>query len=397
MSPRSFEAVVVGAGIAGSALALELARRGVEVALVDRGGVCAGSSGLNAGGIRTQFGEEANIRNAARTVDRVSTFREEFGEDIAFRRAGYLLLYGSPEREEVARQAVARQNACDLPSRIVKPAEAQAILPALAVDDIAGAAYSPSDGYVDPRATTTAFARAARRAGATVLEDWDAVEIETGGDRVLAVRSAHLDVLVNAAGTWAPRLARTVGDRLPIRGRRAQAFFFDGRLRDGGLTPLTIDHEQGIYLHTEGRGFLVGTSETTEWEDPPWTVEPEPGWVGEVSRRLAHRVPELGPARFVYAWAGLLECTPDNNPLVGWGSFQNLYTVAGFSGHGMCLAPGVAAPAAQEITGGPAHPDLELYRLDRFDRGTSRAEGVWTGSHDYGFGTHGGPWRTTDG
>jgi glycine/D-amino acid oxidase-like deaminating enzyme len=232
--------------------------------------------------------------------------------------------------------------------------------------------------------------------------DWDVAGVETGRDRALAVRSARgerleLGVLVNAAGAWAPRVAGPDGARLPIRGRRAQAFFFDGRLRDGRLTPLTIDHEQGIYVHSEGRGFLVGTSETTEFEDPPWTVEPEPGWVGEVSRRLARRIPELGPARFMYAWAGMLECTPDNNPLVGWGTLQNLYTVAGFSGHGMCLAPGVAAPAAQGIAGGPPHPDLELYRLDRFERGTSRPEGVWTGSHDYGFGRHGGPWRTTGG
>lgn len=402
MAARAFETVVVGAGIAGSALALELARRGVEVALVDRGGVCAGSSGLNAGGVRTQFSEEGNIRNAARTLERVGTFREEFGEDIGFRRAGYLLLFGSSDHERVLREAVERQHACDLPTRILTPAEAQAILPALSVDDVAGAAYSPVDGYLDPRAATTAFARAANQAGATILEDWDVVGVETRGDRALAVRSARgerleLGVLVNTAGAWAPRLAATAGTRLPIRGRRAQAFFFDGRLRDGRLTPLTIDHEQGIYLHSEGRGFLVGTSETTEFEDPPWTVAPEPDWVGEVSRRLVHRIPELAEARFMYAWAGMLECTPDDNPLVGWGTFQNLYTVAGFSGHGMCLAPGVAGPAAQEITGGPPHPDLELYRLDRFERGASRPEGVWTGSHDYGFGRQGGPWHTTSG
>ncbi len=403
MAARTFEAVVVGAGIAGSALALELARRGVEVALVDRDGVCAGSSGLNGGGIRTQFSEEANIRNAARTLERVGGFREEFGEDIGFRRAGYLLLYRSPEHERVLRGAVERQNACDLPTRIVTPAEAQSIFPALAVEDITGAAFSPVDGYLDPRAATTAFARAARQAGATILEDWDVVAVETGRERALAVRSARgerleFGVLVNTAGAWAPRLARSWGGRLPIRGRRAQAFFFDARLRDGRLTPLVIDHEQGIYLHTEGRGFLVGTSETTEFEDPPWTVAPEPDWVGEVARRLARRVPELAPSRFMYAWAGMLECTPDDNPLVGWGTLQNLYTVAGFSGHGMCLAPGVAAPAAQEIAGGPPHPDLELYRPDRFESGgTSRREEVWTGSRDYGFGRHGGPWRTTAG
>lgn len=401
MASQVFETVVAGGGIAGSALALELARRGVRVALVERGAICAGSSGLNGGGVRTQFSEETNIRNAARSLQRVATFREEFGEDIGFRRAGYLLLFGAPEQERVLRQAVERQHACDLPTRLLTATEAQTIVPGLAVDDLAGAAYSPVDGYVDPRATTTAFARAARRAGATILEDWEVAAVESDHGRVTAVRSARGErlacgVLVNAAGVWAPRLAGLAGVRLPIEGRRAQAFFFDGRLRDGRLTPLVIDHEQGIYLHSEGRGFLVGTSETTGFDDPPWTVEPEPGWVGEVSRRLSRRVPELSSARFAHAWAGFLECTPDDNPLVGWGMVPNLYTVAGFSGHGMCLAPGVAAAAAQEIAGGSQHPDLDIYRLDRFERGTSRPEGVWTGSRDYGFG-HGGPWRATAG
>ncbi len=398
MAGGIFEAVVVGAGVAGSTVALELARRGMRVALLDRGPVCAGSSGLNAGGIRTQFGEEANIRNAARTLERVGRFPEEFGEDIGFRRAGYLLLYGSPAQEQVLRGAVERQHGSDLPTRIVTAAEAQEIFPGLVVDDIAGGAYSPLDGYLDPRAATTAFARAARRAGATVFEGWEVAGVEMDHDRVTAVRTTGgerigVGTLVNAAGAWAPRLAAMAGGSLPIRALRAQAFFFDARLRDGRLTPLTIDHQQGIYVHTEGRGFLVGTSETTEFEDRPWSVEPDLTWVEEVSRRLKRRVPELGAGRFVYAWAGLLECTPDDNPLVGWGAMENVYTVAGFSGHGMCLAPGVAPPAAQEIAGGPAHEDLELYRLDRFERGGSRPEALWTGSRDYGFGRHGGPWR----
>lgn len=398
MAEGTFDIVVVGAGIAGSVLALELARAGRQVALVDRGAVCSGSSGLNAGGVRTQFSEAPNIRNAARTLRRVTTFREEFGEDLGFRRAGYLLLFGSAEQGRALAEAVERQQAADLPSRIVTPAEAQEILPGLDAGDLAGAAYSPVDGYLDPRAATTAFARVARRAGATVFEDWEVAEVLVEGGRATGVRSTRgerlgCDVLVNAAGVWAPRLVAASGAALPIRGRRAQVFFFDARLPDGRLTPLTIDTEQGIYLHTEGRGFLVGTSETTEFPEAPWTLEPDAGWVDDVARRLAHRVPALAAARFAYAWAGFLECTPDDNPLVGWAEPGNVYTMAGFSGHGMCLAPGVAALAAREIAGGPPEPDLDLYRLDRFARGTSRQEGVWSASREYGFGRHGGPWR----
>ncbi|MFZ0214578.1 MAG: FAD-dependent oxidoreductase, partial [Candidatus Dormiibacterota bacterium] len=333
-------------------------------------------------------------------LERMSTFRERYGEDIGFRRAGYLMLFGSEEHERVLRRAVERQHACDVPTQVVTPEDAAELLPGLAIDDLRGAAFSAIDGYLDPRATTTAFGRAARRAGATIREGWEVAEVEVSAGRATAIRSATgtrltFGTLVNAAGAWAPRLAAEWGGELPIRAMRAQAFIYDRLLREGRLTPLTIDYEQGLNLHSEGRGFLVGPTETTEFSDRPWTTPPELGWAGEIHRRLARRIPEMAEARFAHAWAGFLETTPDDNPVVGWTHLDNVYTMAGFSGHGMCLAPGLAPAAAAEITGAAADPDLAIYRLDRFERGTSQPESVWGGSKDYGF--HGGPWRPSGG
>jgi sarcosine oxidase, subunit beta len=397
---RTCDVLVVGAGVAGTALALELAGRGHRVVLADRAGVCAGSSGLNAGGLRVQFGQESNIRAAAATIRRVAGLREELGEDVAFRRTGYLFLFDTAEHGALLEGAVAAQNAWDQPTRVVGRAEIAELVPGLRTDDLLGAAYSPTDGYVDPRAVVTALGRAAARAGVEIVEGFEVTGATIAGQRVTSVTSARGErisaaVVVNAAGAWAPGLAARWGGDLPIRPTRAQAFVWDRAPVGGRLTPLTIDYGQGVYFHSEGRGLLSGISERTEQAGaPPWSVEPDPAWVPEVHRRLAHRLPEMADARLAHSWAGFIEATPDDNPVIGWTHHENVYTIAGFSGHGMCLAPGLAPEAAREIGGEPARLRMDLYRLDRFEKGTSEAETVWGGRHEGGGAlTHGGPWK----
>jgi glycine/D-amino acid oxidase-like deaminating enzyme len=95
--------------------------------------------------------------------------------------------------------------------------------------------------------------------------------------------------------------------------------------------------------------------------------------------RLVHRVPALAAAGVAHGWAGFIETTPDDNPVVGWTHLDNVYTIAGFSGHGMSLAPGLAPQVAREIRGGPAE-HLEIYRLERFEDGGVEPEGVWGGA-----------------
>src|SRR5262249_45828589 len=90
VASETSDVLIVGAGIAGTTVALELASAGMSVTMLERRNVGGGSSSLNAGGIRQQFSQEINVRVAVNTVHRISALREEFGEDVAYRRAGYL-------------------------------------------------------------------------------------------------------------------------------------------------------------------------------------------------------------------------------------------------------------------------------------------------------------------
>jgi sarcosine oxidase, subunit beta len=377
------DVLIAGAGIMGCSLAYELAREGVDVALLDRGAVCAGSSAVNAGGVRQQFSHDLNVRLAKRSIDRIVTLTSQWGVDIGFHQVGYLFLVATEEHEQAFRQAIRLQNSWDVPSRYLDIAEIAVLVPGIRTDDLRGGAFCPTDGYLDPYALVSGYAAAARRAGAEIRTNTPVIGVETGGNRVTAVLTAGGDrylphTLVNAAGVWAPTLARLYGGDLPIVPWRSQNFVVD-RIPDfGSRLPMTVDFDHGkAYFHGEGPGILAGmdneTAGTLAWDVPcDWKK------FTQLAERLAHRVPALESAEVTRGWAGFLEITPDDNPLVGWTDLDNVYTAAGFSGHGFSIAPGLAPEVAREVRGLPATIPLDAYRPGRFAAGANNAGGVET-------------------
>ena len=380
---KSCDVLVVGAGIAGCSVAYELAATGAKVLVAERGAVCSGSSGLNAGGIRQQFSQETSVRAGMETVRRLLGFQEEFGVDPAFRQAGYLFLHDGGDSARVLERAVRVQNACGVPTHMVGPADVAHLVPGINVSDVAGAAHNPTDGYVDPNSMVAGFAAGARARGATILQDSRVIAIESSGTKVTGVTTTSErivpDVLVNAAGPWAPGVAALYGGTLPITARRNDIFVVDRSPAPHDFIPLTIDLVTGLYFHSEGEGLVAGIAESFVVADPPDQVGV--GWdtLPALVDRLVHRLPDLAAAGVAHGWAGFIETTPDDNPVVGWTHLDNVYTIAGFSGHGMCLAPGLAPQAAREIRGGSTE-HLEIYRLERFEGGSVEPEGVWGGS-----------------
>jgi sarcosine oxidase subunit beta len=236
---------------------------------------------------------------------------------------------------------------------------------------------------MDPNSMVAGYAAAARRAGVTILQDSPVTAVETAGGRVTGVRAGSAaiacDVLVNAAGAWSSGIARLYGASLPITPRRNQIFVVDQAPAPGRHLPLTIDLTTGFYLHSEGEGIVSGLAEAPEVPDAPATLGVDWDELPILVERLIHRLPQLEAANVTHAWAGLIETTPDDNPVVGWTHLANVYTVAGFSGHGMSLAPGLAPHIAAEVRGGTPSLPLDIYRLERFESGTVEPEGVWGG------------------
>jgi sarcosine oxidase subunit beta len=246
-----------------------------------------------------------------------------------------------------------------------------------------GGAFCPTDGYLDPYALVSGYASAARRAGAIIHTHALVTGLEIRSNRVTGVVTMRGDryapeKVVNAAGVWAPAVARLHGGELPIVPWRSQLFVIDHIPDLGDRLPMTIDFDHGkAYLHREGPGLLAGmdneTSTALAWDVPFDGKKAE-----QIAERLVYRIPALESAQVTRGWAGFLEITADDNPLVGWTDLDNVYTAAGFSGHGFSLAPGLAPEVAREVRGLPATIPLDAYRPGRFAPGAVDAGGAET-------------------
>jgi sarcosine oxidase subunit beta len=353
---ESAEVVVVGGGAIGASAAFHLREFGVrDVVLLERDALASGSTSKSAGGIRTQFADELNVRIALRSLDELRRFADE----IDLRQHGYLFLLSTDGDMAAFREAVALQNRLGVPSRVLTPVEARAIVPQLEVADLVGATFCDWDGYATPEALVQAYAR-----GLDVRQGWTAERIEIEAGKVAAVRTNRGRIatgcVVLCAGVWTPDLAATAGLEIPVRGEARWMWFSP---QDGGLPerlPLTIDFTTAFYFHREGPGLVFGGRESA---------------LEEVAPHAALRCPAIVELPIQASWWGYYEFSPDHNAIVGAAADpEGLLYATGFSGHGFQQAPAVGEHLAELVTGREPTLDLSAFALERFALGAERRE-----------------------
>src|SRR5437773_5594470 len=180
---KQARAVVIGGGVGGASILYGLARLGWTAAvLVERARVTSGSTFHSAGLVGQLRGSLSLTRMMMNSVDLYRSLRDEVGLETGWHEVGSLRLASSPERmEELARQA-GWAKTFGLPLELVSADEAARLFPPMATDGVLGAAYLPTDGYIDPSQLTLALADGARRRGAEICTDTrvEGIEVERG-------------------------------------------------------------------------------------------------------------------------------------------------------------------------------------------------------------------------
>jgi glycine/D-amino acid oxidase-like deaminating enzyme len=355
-SARTADVVVIGGGALGAATAFHLRRLGVQdVVLLERDALASGSTSKAAGGIRAQFADELNIRIALRSLREF----EELGDAISFRQHGYLFLLDNDHDLASFRSALELQRRLGVPSRELTPAEAQQLVPQLAVDDLVAATYCPRDGYATPEALVQHYA-----AHVDVRQGCPATGIVVERGRIVAVETPAgeiaTDTVVCCAGVWSREVGALAGVELPVAGEARSMWFTP---EDGGLPdrlPLTIDFSTGFYVHREGPGLAFGGRERA---------------LEDVAEAASRRLPALAELPVQASWWGWYDVSPDWNALVGEAGEPSRFLYAtGFSGHGFQQAPAVGEHLAELITGRRPTLDLSAFTADRFAAGIERPE-----------------------
>jgi sarcosine oxidase subunit beta len=382
---RTADVVIVGGGCMGASVAYHLTRRGVtDIVLVEREQMLGtGSTGRNAGGVRHQFSNAANIRLSIESIAFLERFADEVGHPVDLHQDGYLFLLSSPSSVETFRRNVALQRSLGVDVEWLDAAAAARLAPGLNADGVTAATFCQRDGVADPNGVTMGFAKAAQAAGVSVERDTEVTAIRVDSGRVAAVETTRgtieTRIVVNAAGPWARQIGRMVGPRgivVPVDPFRRHIFIAAASNQPGAWPSsriLVIDFETTFYFHREGAGLLFGMGDPGETPTFDTTVQWD--FLPQVIDVAVKRLPVLADASISHAWAGLYEVTPDANPLIGPAhEVGGFFLINGFSGHGFQHSPAAGRILADVIVGRDPQFDLTPFALERFAAGALTGE-----------------------
>jgi len=377
MNNKTYDVIIVGGGIMGSATAYYLTKKDptLKVAVIERDLTYArASTTLSMSNVRIQFSLKENIQISQYAFDALIGFEEEMAVDgnkpkIYYHREGNLFLVDETN-EAHARRAFDLQQSLGCRIEWWTPQQIKLAFPLYATGSFLGGTYGPDDGHFDAYAALMGYKAKARSQGAEYLKN-DVEKITTRSGRVTGVRLASREALeaayiINCAGAWAAQMAATAGVNLPIVPIKRQVFTLDTAVKSQGPLPLTV-LPSGLYFRTETGGvILLGKSMAEDpsgfhfsWDDKRFMeiLWPE----------LAEFVPAFDRLKLVRGWAGLYAVnTLDGNAILGqWPEVEGLFLANGFSGHGLQQAPAVGRYLAELVLMLPVSLDLSIFGPDR--------------------------------
>jgi len=415
--PDATTVVVIGGGIVGLTAALTLAERNIPVVVLEKGRIAGEQSSRNLGWIRKTSRALEDIP-LAQAADRLwAGMAARVGSDVGYRQAGIMFVARSEQQMALHEKWLSGVSAAGLDTRLRSHAQIAAQVPGGA-EKWAGGIYTASDGRAEPTLAASAIANAAIARGAVILENCAVRGLVTSNGKVSGVMTERgeirCDQVLLAAGAWSRRFLGNHGINLPtlplicsvmrtkpLEGPANIAVgapdFSFRKHQDGGFiitqrgaldAPITLDH---LLIGTRympqlrqardnlrislGKYFVKDLALARRWRNDrrsPFeqvrTLDPQanPALNQEAMRNLCAAWPVFQQAEMAESWAGVIDVTPDSNPVIGpVASMPGLTLATGFSGHGFGTSPAAGQLAADLVTGHTPIIDPKPYRFER--------------------------------
>jgi 4-methylaminobutanoate oxidase (formaldehyde-forming) len=374
-------AVVIGGGVGGCSILYWLTRLGWDdVVLCERAELTSGSTFHSAGLVGQLRGSLSLTKMMMASVELYRTLGDEVGLETGWHEVGSLRLASSLERmEELARQA-GWAKTFGLPLDLVSAEAAQGLFPPMSTAGVLGAAYLPTDGYIDPSQLTFALAEGARRRGAEIYTNTRVTAIDVDRNRVTGVVTdrgeIHAEIVVDVGGIFAGEIGRLAGVNVPVV-PMAHEYLITKPHGVPLAVPTMRDPSLLVYFRGESGGLVMGGYER---QPAPWSLDGIPedfngkllaeDWprFEELMEGALVRVPELGDAEVIKLINGPEAFTPDGEFILGPSDVHGFWVAAGFCAHGLAGAGGMGQLLAEWIVEGL--PSLDVWEMDsrRFGR-----------------------------
>jgi 4-methylaminobutanoate oxidase (formaldehyde-forming) len=385
--PAHARVLIVGGGAVGCSIAYHLAKLGATgVVLLERSTLTSGCT-WHAAGLVGQLRSKSNLtRMMQMSAELYAKIGEETGQDVGWHGTGSLRLASSANRWLELKRSATIAKSIGFEMHLLSPREAFAKFPLIDLDGVVGAAYVPSDGYVDPYGLTQAYAKGARAGGVTIVEGVTVTGVTRDGARITRVQTTQggvegeigCEILVNAAGLWARQFGELAGLELPVTVVEHQYLVTEKTDRIPAGLPSLRDPDNNFYLKPEPGAFAIGG-----WEEGtvspygdgrlpidfgqqlfPQNLERLEKFVVPASTRL----PLLNEIGIRTVINGPIPVSADGEPIIGkHPDLDNYHLACGFTA-GIAGSGGAGRVLANWIMHGDPGMDLWAFDVRRFSQ-----------------------------
>ena len=424
--PPAADVVIIGAGIAGTVAAYELAKRGTSVVLIEKGLVGGEQSSRNWGWCRQQNRDERELPLIIHALQRWEELTKETGEDLGFRRSGLVYATGNQSEIDAWDNWGKMAKSYGVRSDILTAEQAKAMTPG-STSRWLGGVSSPTDGHAEPALASAGIAIAAQRLGASIFQQCAVRGLDISAGKVSGVITERglikTSRVICAGGAWTSMFCRRHGIDLPLGNVIGTAFRTSpveqaismplytpdfacrpqadgsytvsvsgrGRLTPGaqGLRyarqfyPTFKARRKNLKIDLGLAAFMTGPESLARWQfdgispfEKVRILDPaaDRQLVQEGLAAMRKEYPTMGALRVEQAWGGMIDSTPDAVPVISKiAKLPGLIVSAGFSGHGFGIGPGSGRLAADLAMDATPVVDPTPYRYSRLVDGSDLA------------------------
>lgn len=370
---KSYDVVIIGAGVHGLATAYYLAKEGVRnICVLEKGYLGCGNSGRNTAIIRANYRTPEGIPFYSESLKLYEELSAALGYNVMFSQQGHLTLGHTDSAVNGLRVRAETNQALGVDSRMIRPNEIKRLVPLIDISSrprypILAALYHPPGGIIRHDAVVWGYAREASRLGVEIHTHALVVSLSMQNGNIAGVQTdrgnIRTGIVVNATSGWCSTIARMAGVNLPIVSHPLQACVTEPM--KPLLDKVIVSANLHVYISQTLRGEFVMGAEIDPYQS--YSLRSTLPTLQMIASHAVEILPCLATVRILRQWGGVCDMTPDYSPIIGdVPGVKGFYLDVGWGTYGFKAGPVAGKYLAKYIASGKLPDLIGPFSLSRF-------------------------------